>query len=763
MKNLLLFLLVLTITEQVVSQNFKGKVINAATAEPVPNAHIENRETGSIVFSDDSGNFEIGIEGFPASLNISGVGFKNLKVEIFNADHPGLFYLSPSRENLSEVIITSTAIPARMQDLPAAVSLVSASDLKRGDNTNLVEKFNNVPGMYVNQGALNTNKINIRGIGARSQYSTNRIQSYFDGIPLTTAEGDLTLDDIDPESLDRIEVIKGPTSSVYGAGLGGSVNLFSALPKSPKTEVALKSQVGSFNTLKNVVRAMHATKNTAINANYTELTSDGYRDNGEYDRQSALINARLQTSEENSLSLLATFTKLKAYIPSSLNEDDFLNNPQSANANWEAARGFESYERGLLGASYEHNFSENFSNTTSIYLSFRDGYEPRFFDILKEEQVSTGARTRFNLELLVFKLPSQISFGAEYYNEWYNGATFENLFREYENQGSVMGQRLSGNEQDRNYSNFFGQMNLELTNKWMLEAGFNINSTQYMLNDLYAQDEIDQSGDYRFDLIFSPRIGTTYEISPGKNLYGTLSHGFSTPTVAETLTPEGLINTALQPETGINYEMGFKGNWLENRLYTEISAYSIRIEDLLVAQRVAEDRYVGLNAGKTIHNGLEILLNYNFKLSPGIFAKPYFNAAFNFFEFEEFINNDQDFSGNKLPGVPKSTINLGLNLESDLGLDLFAGYRAVGEIPLDDANSGYSDNYQLFNLKASWSFDVFRDVGVNFYAGINNVFDEHYAASILTNAVGFGGAAPRYYYPGNPRNYYGGMQLNYLF
>ena len=396
-------------------------------------------------------------------------------------------------------------------------------------------------------------------------------------------------------------------------------------------------------------------------------------------------------------------------------------------------------------------------------MNFRNAYEPRFFDILKEEQVSAGARIRFQLSSLIFDKPSQISFGGEYYNEWYNGATYDNLYQDFEDRGSVMGERLSGNEQNRNYSNFFAQMNLEIFEKWKLEAGVNLNSTQYSLNDLYAQDEIDQSGDYRFDLIFSPRIGTTYEVSPGKNFYGTISHGFSTPTVAETLTPEGLINTGLQPETGINYEIGFKGNWLENRLYTEFSAYSIRIEDLLVAQRVAEDQYVGLNAGKTIHNGLEFLANYNFTLAGGVLAKPYFNAAFNFFEFEEFVNNDQDFSGNELPGVPKSTLNLGLNLESDLGLEFFAGYSAVGEIPLNDANSGYSENYQLFNLKASWAFDVFRDFGVNFYAGINNVFDKHYAASILTNAVGFGGAAPRYYYPGNPRNYYGGMQLNYLF
>lgn len=745
------------------AQNLTGRILNSATSEPIENANIVNSNSGTVAVSDAEGKFNIEIEQLPVSLVISALGFQELKVKVENLNAEQAFLLIPTTESLSEVIIRSTIIPSRLQSLAAAVNVISGTDLKRGDNTNLVEKFNNVPGMFVNQGALNTNKINIRGIGARSQYSTNRIQSYFDGIPLTTAEGELTLDDIDPESLDRIEVIKGPSSSVYGAGLGGSINLFSALPKSPKTEVGLKSQIGSFNTRKNVVRAMHATENTAIHANYTDLTSDGYRDNGEYKRQTALVNARLQTSDNNSLSLLASFTKLKAYIPSSINENDFMNNPSSADANWEAARGFESYDRGLLGTSYQHYFSENFSNTTSIYLNFRNGYEPRPFDILKEEQASAGARTRFQLNSIIFNKPSQLSFGAEYYNEWYNTATFENLFREFENQGSVMGERLSGNEQDRNYTNFFGQINFDLTEKWKLEGGFNFNSTRYSLNDLFAGDEVDQSGDYEFDLIFSPRIGSTYEISPGKNFFANISHGFSTPTVAETLTPEGQINTELKPETGINYELGFKGNWLNNRLYTEFSAYSIRIEDLLVAQRVAEDRYIGLNAGKTTHNGLEFLANYNFNLTSGILAKPYFNAAFNFFEFDEFVNNDQDFSGNELPGVPKSTINLGMNLESDSGLNFFAGYRAVGEIALDDANSGYSENYQVVDLKASWSFEIIKRLEFNLYAGINNIFDEHYAASILTNAVGFGGAAPRYYYPGNPRNYYGGLQLNYIF
>ncbi|HSP40035.1 MAG TPA: TonB-dependent receptor, partial [Gillisia sp.] len=502
--------------------------------------------------------------------------------------------------------------------------------------------------------------------------------------------------------------------------------------------------------------------NTSLFINYNDLSSDGYRENGEYDRKSILANAGVKTAGGNSLNFLANFTRLKAFIPSSVNEETFLNSPQSAASNWAEAKGYESYDRGLLGVSYEHSFSSDFSNTTILYLNFRDAYEPRPFDILKEERVSAGARTRFNVNTTLFDLFSRISFGAEYYREWYETGTFENLYREAGNVGSVLGQRLSNNEQDRNYSNFFGQLEMELSSQLKIESGFNINTTQYNLVDLYIQDEVDQTGDYSFKTIISPRIGVTYEVGKSKNFYASVSHGFSTPTVAETLTPQGQINTSLLPETGINYEAGFKGNWLNNTLYSEIAVYSIKIDDLLVAQRVAEDRYIGRNAGKTNHNGVEIFLNYLYNPLGDLRIKPYLNASFNFFKFKEFEDRENDFSGNKIPGVPESTVNLGIDLNYR-DFALFSNLLAVGEIPLNDANSLFTNNYKVVNLRSTYSFEVIENLEILISAGINNVFDEHYASSVLTNAVGFGAAAPRYYYPGNPRNYYAGVGAAFRF
>lgn len=744
------------------SQNFTGQILSEGTSEAIANVNII-AASEVVAVSGIDGFFTVENVKFPLVLKFSIIGFEAQSKSFDKNQSDVKIYLKQSNESLSEVRLRSTLIPTELRNMPAAVSLLSKNDLERTDAANFVDNLNYVPGVYVNQGALNTNKINIRGIGGRAQYSTNRIQAYFDGIPLATAEGELTLDDIDQESLERVEVIKGPTSSIYGAGLGGAINLYSADPGKRQSHIGVKMQGGSYNTWKKSDVISINGENSSFFANYNHVKSDGWRDNGSYDRKSGLLNAKVLTSGSNSLSFLANFVRLKAYIPSSISEDDFFNDPESAAYTWGASRGYESYDRGLLGISYNHHLSKNFTNQTSIFLNFRNAYEPRPFNILKEERLSAGARTNFSLATAIFEKPAAISFGAQYYNEWYETGTFENLYEDFDDLGSFRGERLSNNEQDRYYANFFAQLNLNLTENLLVEAGLNFNTTGYSLDDFYTEDNIDQTGSYTFDAVFSPRVGLSYEVAERKNLYASVSHGFSTPTVAETLTPEGQINTDLKAETGFNYEIGFKGNWLNNRLYTEVSLYSIQVRNLLVAQRVAEDQYVGINAGKTDHNGIEFFGKYTLDIAENWHISPFVNAAFNFFKFDRFVNEEVDYSGNELPGVPKHTINAGIDLNTNFGFSFNIWYRNIGEIPLNDENLLYTNSYQLVNLKAGYAFDIMKDFQLNIYGGINNVFDEHYAASVLPNAVGFGGAAPRFYYPGYPRNYFTGIAVNYFF
>ena len=129
----------------------------------------------------------------------------------------------------------------------------------------------------------------------------------------------------------------------------------------------------------------------------------------------------------------------------------------------------------------------------------------------------------------------------------------------------------------------------------------------------------------------------------------------------------------------------------------------------------------------------------------------------------EFIDEDNDYSGNPLTGVPKHRLSSGIDFSHSNGLQLNLAHQFVDEIPMTDANSISSDSFNVFHAKLGYRTSVSSQISLGLNVGINNVFDSNYAQSVLINAVGFGGAQPRYYYPGNGRNYFGGIQLNYVF
>jgi iron complex outermembrane receptor protein len=296
-----------------------------------------------------------------------------------------------------------------------------------------------------------------------------------------------------------------------------------------------------------------------------------------------------------------------------------------------------------------------------------------------------------------------------------------------------------------------------------LETGIALNSTAYSFKDVFQPPQNSSIQNYTFGTICSPRIGLSYKVSNGKNIYTSVSKGFSVPTFAEALTPEGKINTNLEPEIGWNYEIGFKGNWLGNKLYTEVALFSAQIENLLVARRTAEDQYVGLNAGLSSHPGIEFTVNYNVVQSDYFQVTPYFSGAINYFKFKDFIDLNVDYSGNQLTAVPQKQLNFGLDISTKSGIIINTSYRTVGKTPINDANTKYTEAYALLDLKTTYAFTIFKKLNAELTAGVNNALNEKYAASIVPNAVGFGAAPPRYYYPGNPINYYGGLSISYLF
>ncbi|MFE3868335.1 TonB-dependent receptor family protein [Flavobacterium sp. LS2P90] len=664
---------------------------------------------------------------------------------------------------LSEIKLKGSPIESVLQNTAFSVSVITTADINKTDGIILTPVLNKIPGVTMQQGAWNTNRITIRGIGARSQYGTNKIKAYFDGIPLTSGEGETTIDDIDLSSIEKIEIIKGPNSTSFGSGLGGVIQLFSR--ETPLLESFGKSTVtfGSFGLLQQRLSVGYSDSKTNLFTSFTDLQSDGFRENSSYKRKSFNLHAKQKIASHGSLSFLGIFTQLKAFIPSSINETDINNNPQKAAVTWAAAQGFESYDKYMLGLGYDHQFSQKWFIQTSVFSNFKDAYEPRPFDILDENISSVGFRSNVNYKDQLFSRPFELSFGNELLTEKFQYSLFKNGYQSQPGQGSIKGDEFSAIKQNRNYVNYFLQMELWISKKLHLETGLALNTTKYSLEDVFENNSDGQKMPFTFEDVWSPRVGLSYKVSNGKNIFTSVSKGFSVPSFAETLTPEGQINTDLKPEIGWNYELGFKGNWLKNKVYTEVTFYTTQIKNLLVARRTADDQFVGINAGSSSHNGLEFFVNYKLLELNQLQITSYFSGAVNNFKFNEFLDGEADYSGNQLTGVPGKQFNFGVDLNTKNGFNVNTSFRTMGKIPLNDSNTKYSDRYSLLDIKTIYVFTILKILKTELNAGINNALDTNYAANILPNAVGFGTAAPRYFYPGNPVNFYGGFSVSYAF
>ena len=187
----------------------------------------------------------------------------------------------------------------------------------------------------------------------------------------------------------------------------------------------------------------------------------------------------------------------------------------------------------------------------------------------------------------------------------------------------------------------------------------------------------------------------------------------------------------------------------------------MNIKNLLVGERVNEDQFVGKNAGKTRHRGLEVGLSYNWNISKNIQLSPFVNYTLTDHSFVEFIDEGADFSGNPLTGVPKQRRTSGIQLRLFENIYWNTTHQHVSEIPLTNATDLYSEPFTVFNTRMGYQKKLSEHfiIGVDF--GVNNLFDKVYARSVLINTQGFAGREPRYFYPGDERNYYGSLRLGY--
>ncbi len=745
---------------QAMGQTHSGKVISRENSIALYDVEIRD-DSGSVVGrTDEQGFFAIESTG---SYHFQKEGYF-AKTLVLDPNEFTMVALEEEPQNLNEVLIKTDNFQTELRKIASSISLLSPIEIQSNDQVNIAPVLNMTPGVYMHNGTLTTNRITIRGIGSRNLFGTSKIRAYYQDIPLTNGSGETTIEDIEIKGLGRLEILKGPSSSLYGAGLGGTIQLIPDKGLFDRYAVSAESQFGSFGLQRYLLNANLGNKTNSALLTYSNTQRTGFRDNNETRRQTLTFSSNHYLNENNSITAIGNFIDLNAQIPSSLSEEDYLNQPEKAAFTWGRARGFEDYIKVLGGLSWNHNYRGEARQITSLFGSFLDSYEARPFNILEENSFGAGLRSRFLDRSRVFSRELEWTAGAELFFDRNSYQTYENLYQDFPpGTGSVKGEQLSDFVENRFYFNLFADSKYHLSEKAILDLGFNINQTRYQLDDDFDGNDIDFSGDYSFKTMFSPRIGFSYRFSDKTMAYAQVSHGFSPPKLEETLLPDGLINTDIEPETGWNYEIGSRGRMIKDIFQYELSLYIMDVENLLVARRIGDDQFIGVNAGRTQLKGAEIGLSYYLLRSESLTISHSNAISINGHTFRDFEDLDEDYSGNDLTGVPAHTFNSQLYLDGTMGLYAYVNYYSVGKIPVRDDNSIYSDAYQLVNVKLGYRKNFRSGWEVDLYAGINNLFDEKYASMLQINAGSFGGSAPRYYYPGDPLNYYAGLRLGYAF
>ena len=633
---------------------------------------------------------------------------------------------------LDDIVINSNFYSKKLKDNNTSTSIIDDIEFRKNEGEFLINSLNQVTGVYSHSAGYNTNRITIRGMGSRSPYSTNKIKSYLNNIPLSNGVGETTIEDFGIDILDQIEINKGPNSSIYGSGLGGNIILKTS--KNFEKTVKIKSILKSFNTYQNSISVSRKINRLNLLLNFEKLKSDGYRDNNTYDNNRVFASVNYEINEDYVIDLIHFYNSADALIPSSLSLENFINNPSSAAFSWRNVEGGEDYNRSLTGLTFNSKKNKYSSSTTLFYKTFNND-ENRPFNYLIEESDSYGFRHIGKFPLNSF----DFSYGLEYSDENY-------LFSTWDEYGSNNQSIISQQTQNRKNYNYFLQLDKSFKNSF-LTIGIGSNKINYD----WVDETESTSLRYNTKTIISPRVSYNHNLDK-ISIFGNISHGFSSPNIDETLDENGIVNPDIKPETGWNYEVGIIGSTNDNSLSYNLGLYFMDIKNLLVAQRTSFDTFTGVNAGRTTHPGLEATVNFPLFRGKNLTITSSNNFSKYWYIFKDFNNRGTDYSQNKLTGVPSHTIysKIKINLKNYLAQ---ISFQNVGKIPMNDSNELFTDSYSVIDLKLSRLYSI-KNLGINISTGINNLFDTRYASGIVINARGFGGRDPRFYYPGLPRNYF---------
>lgn len=672
------------------------------------------------------------------------------------APPPAFLADSSDTRPLHEVVVKAYEQNRKLIDVGAPVAVVSKASLDRFGNTSILPAMNMTPGVRMEERSPGSYRLNIRGSSIRSPFGVRDVKIYYNEIPLTDPGGNTYLNELGFYNFQSLEVIKGTAGSLYGAGIGGAV-LISSMPAVWNKGLSIDYTGGSYATNQTNVDLQLGDADHRNILSYDHQTSDGYRQQTRMRRDIGSWETMLRPNDKQTIHAYMLYSDLYYQTPGGLTEAEYNKDPQMARPPVGTSPGAVQARAAIFqknftaGFSNTWHFSDHWQNTTAVYGAYTDFTNPGIRVYEYRQEPHFGGRTVVQYKTDWGTSTLQVNAGAEAQKGFFETRDFGN------NNGQPDGLQLDDKLNNWTYM-AFAQADLKLPHGWALTGGASFNVNALNITSLTVTPPV--TSKIRFSNKVAPRIALLKKILPDISVYASASRGFSTPTVQELEKSNGVVGPPLQPENGIDYELGGRGSFLDGRLFVDIDAFIFHINNAIVQRINSSGVSYSVNAGGTNQHGIETFVSYRLIDRPQGFCnnlRLFISHAWHDFHYSSFVQDTNTYSGHRLPSVPPQTVVSGLDISLKTGFYANATYTYTDRIALNDANTFYAGSYNLLGgrigfrkVLSRWKGDVF--------AGIDNAFNIKYSLGDDFNA-----ALNRFYNTAAPRNYFAGISMNYVF
>lgn len=779
-------------------QTITGTVIDENTNNPIENATVKTSNNQEVK-TNSKGVFTLNCsENLTVAVYVIGYSVNRQILE--NCSDKLEFSMLEQFHDLQTIEVTEMSIEKKqLLNQPASIVRISEGEITRGTGLFLMDAVNtNTPGVDMHsRTSTGGQQFNIRGYGngirgtkgVSSNFDGQGTKIYLNGIPVTNAEGISIMDDIDFGSISNVEILKGPSGTIYGNAIAGVVNLQTRKAVLGEASLSQNLLYGSYGLFRSTSTLAIGTKNASYLVNYGHTGFDGFMPHTATNKNFVNMTGDFRLSDKQSITSYIGYSsgydqRNGEITIAQYDSLDYSGNPDYINNNAHSAA--QTFRAGI-GHTYE--MLPWLTNTTSLFGSnqFLDNSSAGGWNDISS--VSFGFRSTFNMN---FKFSETVYLSGITGVEWQKTSSLANGYSmgtdstDLEGYNTITGIK-SIVDLDNTSINYFSQWTLTLPMEFSVTAGIGYNQLDIALEDRLwglsnnsPSNTIPKSYEARYNDMLSPTIGLTKLLKKNMSVYASFSSAYKAPVSSYFYIPQtGEVNLGLKPEKGTQIEVGTKGSLLKNKLFYSLAVYNVKFSNKMTAVTVQNPANTAtlysyiVNGGAVNNTGIEAVLKYEAIKSRDKFVtslRPFVNATYSSAKYEDYrfervgkgsSNQDTtfvaDYSGNVVAGIPPLAINAGIDVETKIGLygNVVFNYRDAMYFTSDEEH--ITEAYSIINSKIGFRTEISK-ISFDVFAGVTNITGTQYYNMVFVNQL------PDAYIPAiASANFFGGVQLKYVF